>query len=287
MLLRQAEPALQEARRLHRQRTATAHAHGANPPARSRWDEACPYAAASWAQAGRVILKAEGMTAGENPRLVVTSLEAPNPQLLYAALSCARGACATMIKAVQGDLHRGRTSETTFWANAMRVWLAGAASVLPQARRTPTLPHPARAHAQPSPLLLTLVTVAVLGKQYKDRLRLPLPRSCPVTGLLHRVTTLWSHVPLPGWHTSCLPDTAPSKPLLLLLPPPGRHTQRSSGETWRIKLPYRGIVRAGTGAVTVWLPEHLVCEGPSHAQGGSEVLAQRRASPQNDSDECV
>jgi hypothetical protein len=61
----------------------------------------------------------------------------------------------------------------------------------------------------------------------------------------------------------------------------------SSGETWLIKLPYRGIVRACTGAVTVLLPENIVCDGPSHAQGGSEVLDQRRASPQNDSDECL
>jgi hypothetical protein len=202
ILLRQAEPALQEARRLHRQRTATAHAHGESPPASSRLYEEFPYAAASWAQAGRVILKAEVLTAGDNPRFVVTSLEAPNPQMLYEELYCARGDCENMIKAVKCDLHSGRTSDTTFLANAMRVLLACAAYVLHHALRTHTLQHTALAHAQPSTLILPLFKVAVLVKQYKDRIRLHLPRSCPVKGLLHRVTTLLSHVPLPGWNTS-------------------------------------------------------------------------------------
>jgi hypothetical protein len=37
-------------------------------------------AAASWAQPWRVIVKAEVMAAGNTPRCVVTSLEAPTPQ---------------------------------------------------------------------------------------------------------------------------------------------------------------------------------------------------------------
>jgi hypothetical protein len=80
VLLRHAAPVMQEARRLHQQRTALAQAHGASPPTSSRLYAEFASAAASWAQTWRVILKAEVMAAGDNPRFVVTSLGAPTPQ---------------------------------------------------------------------------------------------------------------------------------------------------------------------------------------------------------------
>src|SRR4029450_6976144 len=91
VLLRQAAPIIQAARPLHQQRTALAPAHGTRPPARPRLYEGVPYGAASWAQPWRVVLKAEVMPAGDHPRFVVTSLQAPSPPMLYADLSCARG----------------------------------------------------------------------------------------------------------------------------------------------------------------------------------------------------
>jgi hypothetical protein len=80
VLLRHADPVMQDARCLHQQRTALAQAHRASPPPSSRLYAEFAYAAASWAQPWRVILKAEVMAAGDNPRFVVTSLEAPTPQ---------------------------------------------------------------------------------------------------------------------------------------------------------------------------------------------------------------
>src|SRR5207253_8471017 len=59
VLLRHAEPVLQEARRLHQQRTALAQAHHARPPDSSRLYAEFAYGAASWTQPWRVILKAE------------------------------------------------------------------------------------------------------------------------------------------------------------------------------------------------------------------------------------
>src|SRR5713101_2488945 len=50
VLLRHAEPVMQEARRLHQQRTALAQAHDTRPPASTRLYEECASAAASWAQ---------------------------------------------------------------------------------------------------------------------------------------------------------------------------------------------------------------------------------------------
>ena len=202
VLLRQAAPVMQEARGLYQQRSALAQVHGTRPPASTRLYEEVFYGAASWSQPWRVIVKAEVMAAGDNPRFVVTSLAAPTPQQVYEDLYCARGNCENDIKAVKGDLHSDRTSATTFLANAMRLLLSCAASVLHHALRTHTLSHTALATAQPSTVILTLFKVATQIKQYKDRMLLPLPTSCPVKALLHRVTALLSAIPVPAWNTS-------------------------------------------------------------------------------------
>jgi hypothetical protein len=202
VLLRHAAPVIQEARGLHQQRTALARAYGEPPPTSSRVYEEFSYAAASWSQSWRVIVKAEVMAAGDNPRFVVTSLEAPPPSQVYEDLYCARGNCENDIKAVKCDLQSDRTSATTFLANAMRLLLSCAAYVLHHALRTHTLSHTGLATAQPSTVILTLFKVATHVKQYKDRIILHLPSSCPVKALLHRVTALLALVPLPAINTS-------------------------------------------------------------------------------------
>jgi hypothetical protein len=73
VLLRHAAPVMQAARGLHQQRTALAQAYGEPPPTSRRVYEEFAYAAASWSQPWRVIVKAAGMAAGDNPRFVVTS----------------------------------------------------------------------------------------------------------------------------------------------------------------------------------------------------------------------
>jgi hypothetical protein len=183
VLLRQAAATLQEARRLHRHRVALAHAHGQAPPPSSRLYDEFVYAAQSWAQPWRVVLKAEVMRADDNPRFVVTSLEAPTPQMLYEDLYCARGNCEHAIKAVKHDLHSDRTSATSFLANATRLLLACAAYALHHSLRTQTLQHTGLAQAQPSTVIVRLFKIAVQVKQYKDRILLHLPSSCPVKAL--------------------------------------------------------------------------------------------------------
>jgi hypothetical protein len=202
VLLRHAASVMQEARCLYQQRVALARAYGQAPPASSRLYDEFAYAATSWAQPWRVVLKAEVMSAGDNPRFVVTSLDAPRPQMLYEDLYCARGNCENDIKAVKCDLHSDRTSATTFLANAMRLLLACAAYALHHALRTHTLQHTGLANAQPATVILTLFKVATQIKQYKDRILLHLPSSCPVKALLHRVTALLSAVPVPALNTS-------------------------------------------------------------------------------------
>jgi hypothetical protein len=202
MLLRQAAPVMQETCTLCRQQTAVAHAYGEQLPSSSRLYAECAYAAASWGQPGRVIIRAEVMAAGDNPRFVVTSLEAHPPQQVYEDLYSARGNCENDMKAVKGDLHRDRTSAMTFLANTVRLLLAYGAPVLHHALRTHTLAHTELATAQPGTVILTLCKVTTQIKQCKDRMLLHLPTSCPVKALLHRVTTLLIALPVPAWNTS-------------------------------------------------------------------------------------
>ena len=202
VLLRQGAPTMEAARRLHHQRVALAQAYGHTPPLSSWLDDEFSSTAGSWTQPWRVVLKAEVMRAGDNPRFVVTSLDAPTPQMVYEDLYGARGTCENAIKAVKGELRSDRTAATTFLANAFRLLLACAAYVLHHALRTSTLHHTALAQAQPSTIILTLFKIAAQVKQYKDRLLLHLPSACPVQALLQRVTALLYVVPLPMGNTS-------------------------------------------------------------------------------------
>jgi len=91
-LLRSAEPALKQARALYAQRQA----FGENASIRLyEWFE---YAAGSWDKSHRVILKAEVMALGDNPRFVVTSMNLPDPHTIYTELYCARGNAENFIK---------------------------------------------------------------------------------------------------------------------------------------------------------------------------------------------
>jgi hypothetical protein len=202
VILRQAAPTIEAARRLHHQRVALARAHGQAPPPSSRLYDEFRYAAGSWTHPWRVVLKAEVMSAGDHPRFVVTSLDAPTPAMLYEELYCARGHCENALKAVKVDLRSDRTSATTFLANALRLLLACAADVLHHALRTATLHHTALAPAQPSTIIVTLFKIATQVKQYKGRILLHLPSACPVQALLQRVTALLYVVPLPVENTS-------------------------------------------------------------------------------------
>jgi hypothetical protein len=91
---------------------------------------------------------------------------------------------------VKNDLASDRTSDHTFLANHMRLFFACAAYVLHHALRTEVLVHTELADAQPATVILKLFKIAVRVVQYKDRVRLHLPTSCPFKDLLHRVAEI-------------------------------------------------------------------------------------------------
>jgi hypothetical protein len=86
----------------------------------------------SWSRARRVVVKAEHLAKGANPRDVVTSLgrEAADARTLYEDLYCARGDMENRIKEHQLDLFADRTSTHTLLANQIRLYFSSFAYIL-------------------------------------------------------------------------------------------------------------------------------------------------------------
>jgi hypothetical protein len=119
-----AAPLLAKARSQHERQIERARQQGQMEPVATRLYDDVDYQAGSWPKAYRVVLKAEVMDLGENPRFVVTSLDDPTPEALYRDLYCARGQDENFIKAVKNDLASERTSDHAFLANHPRLFYA-------------------------------------------------------------------------------------------------------------------------------------------------------------------
>lgn len=185
-----AKPFLETNRHRHAVRCENARRLHQPLPNSTRSYHELAYAAGTWPQAFRVILKAEVMAFDDNPRFVVTSLDLPSPECLYRDLYSARGQDENLIKMLKHDLASDRTSDHRFLANHLRLFFACGAYVLHHALRTNVLVHTELAQAQPATVILKLFKIAVRVVQYQDRVKLQLPSNCPVKALLHRVTEI-------------------------------------------------------------------------------------------------
>lgn len=185
-----AAPLLAQARAVHAQRCQTARHCGHAEPTATRLYEDIDYKVGTWSRKWRVVVKAEAMGLGDNPRFVVTSLTDPAAELLYRDLYCARGQDENYIKAIKNDLGSDRTSDHSFLANHLRLFYACAAYSLIHSLREHTLCNTELAKAQPSSIILKLFKLAVRVVQYKDRIKLHLPSACPVKATLHRITEI-------------------------------------------------------------------------------------------------
>jgi hypothetical protein len=88
------------------------------------------YAAASWAYPRRLVMKAEWLPKGPNPRFVLTNLDLP-PQALYDSFYVQRGSESEhRIKELKLGIKADRLSCSTFVANQFRLLLAQAAYIL-------------------------------------------------------------------------------------------------------------------------------------------------------------
>ena len=190
-----AKPFLLAARQLHETRCAYAKLNQLKEPDATRTYHDLAYSAKTWPKTFRVVLKAEVMALGDNPRFVVTSLDLPTPENLYRDLYCARGQDENWIKMIKNDLASDRTSDHRFLANHMRLFFSCAAYVLHQALRTEVLVHTELAKAQPFTVILKLFKIAVRVIQYKDRVKLQLPSLCPAKPLLLKICNLLNQPP--------------------------------------------------------------------------------------------
>ena len=139
------------------------------------------YAAETWRQPRRVLLKAEVMAQGDNPRFVVTNLVDDDPEALY-GLYAARGEMENRIKELKADLQIDRTSCHRFAANGLRLILHAAAFVLLCYIRT-HLAGTRLASAQVGTLQRSLLKLGVRVKETARRVWLQFATSCPVRDL--------------------------------------------------------------------------------------------------------
>jgi len=143
------------------------------------------YAAQSWSHMRRVIMKAEVVERGENPRFVVTNIDSGNAEDIY-ELYTQRGDVENRIKELKDDLSSGRTSCHRFLANQFRLLLHTAAFVLIQALRR-LLEGTEFARAQVSTLRVKLLKVGVRIKETTRRIWLMLPTGYPLKEIWMRL----------------------------------------------------------------------------------------------------
>ncbi len=115
----------------------------------------------SWSRPRRVVAKAEYLEKGENPRYLVTSLDAQTwpAQKLYERLYCARGEMENRIKE-QLSLFSDRLSTETLRANQLRLYFSSLAYVLVHALRRLALAGTEWASAQVETIRLRLLKIA-------------------------------------------------------------------------------------------------------------------------------
>jgi hypothetical protein len=171
VLARHAEPLMGDVRAAVAATDATAHVYGETT-----------YAAQSWTQPRRVIIKAEvvhldGRAPRDNPRFVITNLR-QSPRWVYEHVYCGRGEIENRLKELHHGLEIDRTSCCRFWANQLRVLLTAAAYVLMQELRLQAA-RPAYARAQVTSLRARVLKIGARVVASARRFVLHLPRAFP------------------------------------------------------------------------------------------------------------
>jgi hypothetical protein len=144
----------------------------------------------SWSRSRRVVAKAEQLADKENPRYVVTSLEAAEwgPRELYERLYCARGEMENRIKE-QLSLFADRVSAATLRANQLRLYLSALAYVLLESLRRLGLQGTELARAQATTIRLRLVKIGARLRLSARRLVVSMPTSYPYQAVFRQA---WS-----------------------------------------------------------------------------------------------
>lgn len=136
------------------------------------------YAAKSWKKERRIIVKAEHLDKGSNPRFIVTNLEGES-QYLYEKTYCARGEMENRIKEQQLDLFADRTSCHDWWPNQFRLLLSSCAYILLSRLREIALKATDFAKAQCQTIRLKLLKIGAIVIRNTRRIKFLLSSHCP------------------------------------------------------------------------------------------------------------
>jgi Transposase DDE domain group 1 len=154
------------------------------------------YQAGTWSRARRVVIKVEVSVQGVNTRFVVTDMEQARTQVLYRQIYCARGQMENESKDHKLYLKSDRTSCHRFEANQVRLFLHSAAYMLLDTLRREVLRTTPWACATMETIQLRLLKLGARVQEFKDRIKISLPSSCPVAPVLRRCVTLLGGVRL-------------------------------------------------------------------------------------------
>jgi hypothetical protein len=135
------------------------------------------YMAKTWDKERRVIIKAEHLEKGSNPRFVVTSL-GDAPEQLYKRY-CGRGEMENRIKEQQLCFFADRTSCSKWLPNQFRVLLSALAYTLINAIRHKTLAGTELARARCDTIRLKLLKIGAAVVRNTRRVILMLSEACP------------------------------------------------------------------------------------------------------------
>ena len=152
-----------------------------NTQAKSRLFGEFGYAAATWPAERRVIVKAEVTDKGENPRYVVTNMQA-DPEDLY-NMYTQRGDSENRIKELKLDLCSGRTSCHSFRANFFRLLMHATAFILLTLVRE-MLAGTDFARSTIGQIRLKLLKISAILERSTRRILVRLPRGHPHAPLL-------------------------------------------------------------------------------------------------------
>ena len=136
------------------------------------------YAASTWKNKRRILIKAEHNDRGSNPRFVVTNLDGRS-KYLYDHVYCARGDMENRIKEIQLDLFSDRTSCHDWWPNQLRLLFSTMAYVLMNCLRENYLQGTQWAKAQPGTIRLKLLKIGAVIIRNTRRIRFLLSSSYP------------------------------------------------------------------------------------------------------------
>jgi len=152
------------------------------------------YAAKTWNNNRRVIVKAEHGDLGENTRYVVTNLEG-TAQNIYEKIYCARGEMENRIKEQQLGLFADRTSCHDWWPNQFRLILSSLAYVLLETIRRENLQKTELAQAQVGTIRLKLLKIGAVVIRNTRRIKVMISSHYPYQKLFSDLAMALSSSP--------------------------------------------------------------------------------------------